>query len=82
MVLTEEEKLERHRLANQRYYQKQKEKANKGDAMAKKQLERNKYNTAFSHTKSFINKQAKKKDLLVLRDLIATRQKKFKKLLY
>ena len=79
MALTEEEKRERHRLANKRYYQKQKEKAKKGDGAATKQAERNKYNTSFSHARNFISKQAKKKDLPVLRDLIAIRQKELNK---
>lgn len=75
MVLTEQEKRERQRQAVRRYQAKIKEKAKKGDDEAKKQQERNRYNTAFSHTRNFILKQAKKHDLPKLRDLISERQK-------
>lgn len=78
MVLTEEERRERYRLANKRYYQRLKEKAKKGNIKAKKQLERSQYRTDLSHTKIFIIRQAKKEDLSVLRDLIASCQKRFK----
>ena len=73
MVLTEEEKKERHRLANKRYYERLKTKK------ATKQLEKNSYNTSFSHARNFISKKAKRKDLPILRELIAQRQIELKK---
>ena len=79
MVLSEEEKKERHRLANKRYYERQKMKAKQGNSKAAKQKERNEYKTYYSHTKQFILKRAKKIDLPKLRDMIATRQKELNK---
>ena len=79
MVLSEEEKKERHRLANKKYYEKQKMKAKQGNTKAAKQKERTKYKTYFSHTRQFILNKAKKSDLPLLRDMIATRQKELNK---
>lgn len=79
MVLTEEEKRERNRLAVKKYREKIKKQAKAGTPEATKQAERTKYNTYFSHARNFISKQAKKKDLPILRDLIAQRQLELKK---
>lgn len=79
MVLTEEEKRERNRLAVKKYREKIKKQAKAGTPEATKQAERTKYNTYFSHARNFISKQAKRKDLPLLRELIAERQKALNK---
>ena len=79
MVLTEEEKRERNRLAVRKYREKIKKQAKEGTPEATKQAERTKYNTYFSHARNFISKQAKRKDLPLLRELIAERQKALNK---
>lgn len=79
MVLTEEEKRERNRLAVKKYREKIKKQAKAGTPEATKQAERTKYNTYFSHARNFISKQAKRKDLPLLRELIAERQKSLNK---
>ena len=79
MVLTEEEKRERNRLAVKKYREKIKKQAKAGTPEATKQVERTKYNTLFSHARNFISKQAKRKDLPLLRELIAERQKALNK---
>ena len=79
MVLTEEEKRERNRLAVKKYREKIKKQAKAGTPEATKQAERTKYNTYFSHARNFISMQAKRKDLPLLRELIAERQKALNK---
>lgn len=77
MTLSELEKKERHRQAVQRYRSRQRKKIQEGDKKAISQANKNKYSTFKSHAIYFI-KIANKKDLLLLRDKIAERQKKKK----
>lgn len=74
MVLSELEKKERHRIAVRKNRAKNDRKIKEGDKKAIKQKEKTKYNTSRSHALGFI-KIANKKDLLLMRDKIAERQK-------
>lgn len=79
MVLTDEEKKERHRLASKRYRERQKKKAKEGDKKAKIQEEKAKHQRAYSAATSFIRNKANKKELGEMRDLIAERHKSLMK---
>ena len=76
MVLTEEEKRERHRLANKRYRERQKKKVKEGDKRAKLQDEKAKHQRAYSAATSFIRNKANKMELSEMRELIAERHKR------
>ena len=76
MTLTEEEKRERHRLANKRYRERQKKKVKEGDKKAKLQDEKAKHQRAYSAATSFIRNKANKSELNKMRELIAERHKK------
>ena len=77
MVLSKEEKLKRNREAARRYRAKKAQKIKSGDPKATAQAKKDVYNTLRSKANKFVNIAAKK-DLLILRDRIAERQKKLK----
>lgn len=76
MVLTDDEKRERHRLASKRYRERQKKKAAAGNKQAIKQQEKAKNSRAYSAATSYIRNKATLLQLGEMRDLIAERHKK------
>ncbi len=70
MALSEEERKERRKAINRRYYIKN---------VGTKQGERNKRNTRRSAAENFIKDEATRAELSLFRDLIAERQKKLSK---
>lgn len=75
MVLTEEEKRERHRLASKRYRERQKKKVKQGDKKAIKQKQKETNDRLYASAKSFIRNHANKKQISSLRDEMAARVK-------
>lgn len=75
MVLTEEEKREHHRIANKKYRERLKKKAQSGDIKAVQFKEKTNKKRSFASAKAYIRNHATKKELSEIRDIIAERVK-------
>lgn len=79
MVLSKEEKRQRHNAQTKKSRSKLQERADNGDKKAIKQVNKNKRSNKFSACKSYIRLYASKQDIAEIREVIATRIKELNK---